>query len=321
MSAERGHFAQKTVVISIAVLCSAIWGVSYPVVKAAYLALRIDTTDLASLSLFAGVRFTIAGALGLSFVVLRRRRGRWSTNAKSASGIGILGVLLLALFQTVLQYLFIFIGLANSQSSKGSILNQIGAFLLVVLTPLLFREEKLTVHKTLGCLLGFSGIVLINLTGDWSWRVSMRGEGFIVLSSLSAAIGYLISKRISRGADPVTLTGTQQLVGGLLLLIPGLIGGGTFVIDSAAGVALLAFLSASVAVVYVLWMLLLKYNDVSEVAVYKFGVPVVGVLASGILIGENILTRNTVAAMVLVAVGIAAVNLRRKTVGSRLITP
>ena len=67
------------------------------------------------------------------------------------------------------------------------------------------------------------------------------------------------------------------------------------------------------AVVYVLWMQLLKHNDVSTIAVYKFGVPVAGVLLSGVLLGENVFTIRSLTAMVSVALGIILVNLQTKS--------
>jgi drug/metabolite transporter (DMT)-like permease len=222
------------------------------------------------------------------------------------------GIALLALCQTILQYLFIYIGLAHTASSKGSILNQVGVFLLVLLSPLLFREEKLTAQKLAGSLLGMAGIVLINLTGAWSWRMTFVGEGFVILSSLSAAAGYVISKKLVRTGDPVLITGAQQLLGGLVLLVPGLAGGGRLVLTDPTAIALLLFLSISVAVVYILWLTLLQKHELSTIAIYKFGVPVVSYFASALLLQESVLTRNSLLALVLVSGGIILVNLRNR---------
>ena len=205
---------------------------------------------------------------------------------------------------------------AHTQSAKTSVLNQAGVFLLVLVTPLVFRQERLNVKKILGCLLGLAGIFLINWHENFNWQFQMLGEGFVVLSSSAAAAGYLVSKKLAAHRDPLLLTGWQQLLGGLVLLVPGLAGGGQIALGRPAALLAMAFLSVSVALVYILWMTLLKYNPVSEIAVFKFGVPVVGMLTSSLILREQILAWNSLLALFLVSAGIVVVNGRMRRSGS-----
>jgi len=189
-------------------------------------------------------------------------------------------------------------------------------FLLVLVTPLVFRQERLNAKKMLGCLLGLAGIFLINWHENFNWQFQMLGEGFVVLSSSAAAAGYLVSKKLAAHRDPLLLTGWQQLLGGLVLLVPGLAGGGQIALGRPAALLAMAFLSVSVALVYILWMTLLKYNPVSEIAVFKFGVPVVGMLTSSLILREQILAWNSLLALFLVSAGIVVVNGRMRRSGS-----
>ncbi len=305
ITGEQAFFRRRPVVLVTALLCCLIWGVSYSLVKIGYRLLQVDTEDIIGKFLFAGVRFTLAGALTIVYASVRQKRLALPPTR------ALPGIALLSLCQTILQYLFIYIGLAHTLSSKSSILNQVGVFLLVIASPLFFRNERLTVRKALGCSLGFAGIVLINLNGSWDWRFTMAGEGFVILSSLSAATGYLISKAVAQRGDPVVITGYQQLLGGLVLLVPGLAGGGRLALADPAAVILLLFLAVSVAVVYILWMLLLKYNDVSEMSIFKFGVPVVSFVTSGLLLQEKVISINSLLALLLVSGGIILVNMKR----------
>ena len=306
MIPEKPFFQRRPVIWCTALFCCLIWGVSYPVVKLSYQLMQIASDDLAGKLLFAGIRFTIAGSCTLLFARLVRRqsvrppRGAWS------------GIALLGLLQTVLQYLFIYIGLAHTQSAKTSVLNQAGVFLLVLVTPLVFRQERLSAKKMLGCLLGLAGIFLINWHENFSWQFRMLGEGFVVLSSSAAAAGYLVSKKLAANRDPLLLTGWQQLLGGFVLLVPGLAGGGQIALKRPAALLALAFLSVSVALVYILWMMLLKHNPVSEIAVFKFGVPIVGMLTSSLILHEQILAWNSLLALLLVSAGIVVVNARMR---------
>ncbi len=90
--------------------------------------------------------------------------------------------------------------------------------------------------------------------------------------------------------------------------MPGLAGGGQIALGRPAALLAMAFLSVSVALVYILWMTLLKYNPVSEIAVFKFGVPVVGMLPSSLILREQILAWNSLLALFLVSAGIVVVN-------------
>lgn len=77
---------------------------------------------------------------------------------------------------------------------------------------------------------------------------------------------------------------------------------------STAAFGVLLYLAFSIEAAYVIWSVLLKYNQVSEVTVYKFAVPVFGVLASAVLLGENIFTPRIMISLAAVTLGIVMVN-------------
>ena len=176
--------------------------------------------------------------------------------------------------------------------------------------PLFFKKEKITVSKLAGCILGFIGIVIINLDGS-SLRFSV-GDLFILLASVSAAAGYVISKFLNGKCFPDLLTGWQQLLGGIVLLVSGLVSGGHLGQVTPIGMFYLLLLSFASACSYTLWVKLLQSNDVSSVSVFKFMTPIFGVVSSGLLLGENILNLRNLLSLLLVCVGICTVNMRRK---------
>ena len=71
----------------------------------------------------------------------------------------------LAVFQTILQYVFFYMGLAHTTGVKSSIINGANSFLVIIIASLIFHQEKLTGPKILGCIIGFAGVVLVNLGG------------------------------------------------------------------------------------------------------------------------------------------------------------
>jgi drug/metabolite transporter (DMT)-like permease len=84
--------------------------------------------------------------------------------------------------------------------------------------------------------------------------------------------------------------------------------GGGIHFASAKAVGIMAYLAMLSAVAFTLWTVLLKHNSVGKIAVYNFLNPVFGVLLSGVLLGENIFSPRTVAALALVCAGIYVVN-------------
>ena len=294
--------ANKKLMPLFALICAFLWGCGFSVTKTGYTLFSINSVP--DKILFAGLRFILAGLLTLG---CKRLGGKPDTKAIRSS----LGkIALLSLFQTVLQYAFLYISLARLTGSVSSVLNQLGSFLLVLLLPLADRNEHLSVRKLIGCLIGFAGLVFINLDG-LSFTLSY-GTSAIIASSCSAAVGSLISRRLSQTLDPVTSTGCQQLLGGVILTLSGILSGGQISPQSPAAIGILLYLAFSIASAYVIWSVLLKYNPVSEVAVYKFAVPVFGVLSSAVLLGENIFTPRIMLSLAAVAAGIALVNCRKK---------
>lgn len=299
---EKKNRMQSTVVVWLgALICCALWGSAFPCIKIGYQMFEIPQDAVATQILFAGLRFTLAGILViligsvLSGNLLKMNR----QNAPK--------ILKLSLLQTVLQYLFFYIGLANTTGVKASIIEGVNVFIAIFVASLIFRQEKLTMGKLAGCLIGFAGVVLVNLNGnglDMSFH--LNGEGFIFLSTVAYAFSSVYLKRYSKIENPVLLSGWQFISGGLVMTIMGLLMGGKITKVTAAGIAMLFYLACISAVAYSLWGILLKYNPVSRVAVFGFMNPVFGVILSAFLLGEREQASGikSIIALILVSIGI-----------------
>lgn len=307
---EKAPFIATTPGVVLACLASCfLWGSAFPCVKIGYELFAIDAADVPSILAFAGTRFVIAGLMVVAGVSLATRRA-FVPERRDLPAIGAL-----SLFQTVLQYILFYVGLANCAGVTSSILEASNSFLCVLLAALVFRFERLTCRKILGCLIGFAGVVLVNVTGEsGGLSFTLAGEGMVLASTLAAATSSNLAKRFSREHDPVLLSGWQFVLGGAVLLVAGLaLGGRVAPADSAnplPALALLAYLGFISAGAYSLWSLALAANPVSRVAVFGFMNPVFGVLLSAVLLGEtNVVSPAiAVAALALVSLGIVIVN-------------
>lgn len=286
--------------VSLCLLCTLLWGAGYPVLKLSYVHWAIESSDVASKLLFAGGRFIIAGMCLL--VIASIRKNKFAVPMKKSAG----RIALLGIFQTTLQYGLLYIGLANTSGTKGSVLNQLSVFVVVLCTPIFFKSEKLTLRKIIGCIVGFSGITVMNIYG---LSLSLEyGDLFVISSSTCAAIGYLISKGASTDDDCFTCTAYQQLLGGIVLLIIGACTGGKLTQVNFQGIICLLILVIVAAGAYSVWFYLLQHNEVSSISIYKFLTPVIGVTLSGLLLGEDILKLRNLFALVLVCAGVVIIN-------------
>ena len=297
---------QKTpVVVLLALVCCFLWGSAFPSIKLGYEHFSIASGDTAAQMLFAGLRFTLAGLLVILFGSLLHKKALIPARTSWTM------VLRLSLAQTVIQYIFFYIGLANTSGVKGSIIEGSSVFMAILVSSLLFHYEKLGRWKILGCVLGFAGVILINLNGTGlGGGFTFIGDGFIALSALSSSFSHVMIKGFSQREDPVTLSGWQFFLGGLVLTAIGLLAGGRLHIVSPLSLLLLLYMSLISAVAYTVWGILLKHNPVSKVSIFGFMIPLFGVLLSAALLGEQnqAFTLQGLVSLVLVCLGIYIVN-------------
>jgi len=288
----------------MAFISCALWGSAFPCVKIGYRMLNIGASDTASQILFAGIRFVIAGIMVIIYSSIREKK------FLAPSKKEIPKVMALSSFQTIIQYLLFYIGLARTTGVKSAVIIGSNVFVAILISSLLFRLEKLTLRKVAGCIAGFAGIVLINLPkGGFDFSFTLTGEGFMFLSTFSYAFSSVLMKKYSETCNPVMLSGWQFLFGGAVMAAAGAVFGGSFAVSTVSAGAMLLYLSFISAAAYSIWATLLQYNPVSKVTVYGFINPVIGVLLSALLLHErDALGFRAVIALLLVCAGIFIVN-------------
>ncbi len=297
---------KSRVIFVLAVFCNFLWGSATPSIKVGYRLFEIPAGDTASQILFAGCRFILAGVL--SIILGSLLNGHVLKPGKSA--VPKIGVL--ALLQTVVQYIFFYIGLANTTGMKASIIIPSNVFISILVASVVVKQEKLTFQKILGCIVGFAGVILVNLApgAGLDMQMSLVGEGAVLLSTTANALSSVTMKSFSVDDDPVMLSGYQFVLGGFLMLLLGGLFGGWISVWSFKGVLVLLYLALVSALAYSIYSLLMKYSPVSRVTIFGFMNPVFGVLLSSLLLqesGQGFGVRGFVA-LLLVCLGIFIVN-------------
>jgi len=279
-----------------ALLVMVLWGALFPLVKLGFRTYSVITTG--DILLFAGIRFTVCGLL-ISGWTLAQRRSAFMQARQSVTS-----VLLVGLFAIILHYSFTYLGLSITEGSKTAILKQLGVLFYVCFSALFVKEDRLTAPKLVGVLLGFVGIVVIN--ADSSGVHINVGDILIIAASFCTVFSNVIGKKLFKTVDPIAATGLSQLFGGVVLLIVGLILGGS--VDMGHSLWIMICICVASVISYCLWYGTVKQGELSKLFIIKFAEPVFAAVFGAVLLGENIWKWQYLAAFALITAGIVISN-------------
>ena len=309
MNLNEKTMQKAAVVVALAGLANLLWGSAASIIKIGYKIFQVDSADMASQILFAGERFFLAGVL--TVVLGSLISGKLLLPTKSS----VPKICVLSVFQTIVHYVLFYMGCAHATGTNVAIAVSTGSFITILFSALLFRQEKLTGKKLLGCVLGFTGVALINISADsgLSLDMSLMGEGAIILSCCSYALSSCFTKKFSKTENPVMLCGYQFLLGGAIMIAGALLLGGKLANAGFGGVLLVLYLALVSAVAFSLTSLLMKYNPVSRVSIFGFLNPIFGVFLSMLVLGESSqeFGLKGFVALILVCAGVLAVNMQK----------
>ncbi|MCQ2479372.1 MAG: DMT family transporter [Clostridia bacterium] len=301
---EKNIFNKNLSFTLLAIAATALWGTAFPGIKLGYEWFGIS--DTGSKLLFAGIRFIIAGTMVLLVYIIRYKKFPVLQNKE------IKPVLLLALIQVAGDYFFYYLGLSVTSGGVAAVVNSFDTFCAVIMVSLFFKNDKLTVQKIVGCIIGLTGIVLINIRGGSDISFKLTGEGFILISALFSTFGVIINKKAALEINPVMLTGYYLLIGGAILTAIAIPLKGHISFNNVKADLCLVYLSMVSALAFLIWSGLLKYNNVSKTSVFKLMTPIFGNVFSALALGENIFTPAHLISVLLVATGIGIVNYQKK---------
>ncbi|GAB1483155.1 DMT family transporter [Treponema sp.] len=307
---SRPSLSHPVLAAVLASVCALLWGSAYPGIKAGYELFSVGADNTAAKLMFAGVRFTLAGGIVLILrLFVPALRSSSPARVQGVSMVRKIGMVLsLGLAQTGLQYCFFYIGLSYTTGAKGSIINSTSVFFSAILAHLVYHNDKLHFRKSLGIALGFLAVILVNWQRGMGLDFALRGEGFIMLSAFILSCTAIYSKWITDRIEPVLVSGSQLMCGGIALVLVALLMGESFPTGGLAAWAVLGYLALLSSIAFTLWTSLLKYNKVSFISVFNFLIPVAGTALSALVLREKVLQVQYLIAVPAVAVGIFLVN-------------
>ena len=281
-----------------ALICALLWGSAFPMVKTGFVLLDIQHSTGGKLY-FAAYRFFLAGSMIFAGVFVSGKPIGLSHKRDYGA------MVLTGLLQTTLQYTFFYIGLSNTTGVKASIIVGSGSFFLALFSHLWFKDDPITFRKSAGLILGFVGIVLVNVKGDsLDFHMTLTGEGFILLTALSSTLAAVVVKKTSVRVYPPLMSAYQLVTGAVALFLFALFFESPAVlVFTGPSLVLLLYLSFLSAAAFSLWYMLIQYNRLSSMAIYRFLIPICAVLLSVALIDTEHFHWPVLVALVLVCLG------------------
>ena len=302
MNRNKNNIFQRPLWVVVFALTAAIaWGWAYPLIKLGFEEFGITSQMTGSKMLFAGIRFMISGLIILA--IARSNKKNFQMESLSSWWY----VLLFALLNTTIHYACFYIGLSNSHGSRAAILNSLGVFVLVLLACLFFKTDKLNSRKIIGCIMGFSGILALNLGNESSEQFTWLGDGMIILNALCSSFAGLMTRGVSKRVDIFVGTGYSLAIGGALLILPGILMNGTLPQITWTGILYLSLLICISTLGFALYKKLLSCNPVGKVAIFNSLIPAVGAITSCLCLHEPFYI-NYLFAIILLSSGIYIIN-------------
>lgn len=294
----------------LSLISCVLWGSAFPVLKISYVELNLGAGDVLGRIALGGIRFFLASLLLFLFtrLVFKKNLNIGSKN--------IFKLFMLGIFQTGLLYILFYNGIANTTGMKSSIIGALETFFTIIIAHFVYNDDKIDRNKTLGIVLGFTGIILTNWGQGFNSEFSFWGEGLLIISSLIGSVSAIYVKKLCKELHPFVVTSYQMFFGSILMLaisMGRLTGEGLNFTPKATWLLIYsAFLSA---VSFAIWYTLLKYNKAGEISMFRFIIPVSGALLSAIFIPGESLSIMLLAALILVSAGIVVVNRKKDETG------
>lgn len=274
----------------VLLLMVVIWGVNFPVAKAAL-------EELSPLA-FNALRFPLAA---LTLYAALRMRGRVPLpEPRDRSRIIVLGILGNAFY----QQFFIF-GLDNTRAGTASVLLAATPIITALLSALA-GHERVNRRMWAGLIATLTGIAMVVVAGGdhATGESSLLGDALMVGASLSWAVYTVGSRDLITRYGPLPFTAWTLWVGTLILCVvgaPAVFRTDLAAVSTAAWLGVVYAGALSIGVAYLIWYNGVRMLGNTSTAVFSNLVPVVALLAAWVALGEVPATGQVGGAIVVIA--------------------
>lgn len=227
----------------------------------------------------------------------------------------------MGLLNNLIPFSLIVWGQTHIASGLASILNATTPLFGVIVAHLLTDDEKLTVNRFAGVVVGFLGVaMMIGPAALGGLGSNLVAQLAVLGAALSYSLAGVFARRFKRmGVAPI-VTATGQVSAASIMLVPlslrvdhpwTLTMPGLDVWAAIVGIALV-----STALAYVLFFRILETAGVTNLMLVTFLIPVSAILLGAMFLGETLEPKHFLG-MTLIAAGLAAIDGRLLRLFSR----
>ena len=246
----------------------------------------------------------VALASVILLVIVHLKGERMPSSLKLWGAFFIMGAL-----NNLIPFSLIVWGQTHIESSLASILNATTPIFSVILAHFLTKEERLTVNRITGVLIGWIGVtVLIGIESLRGFGIEVIGQIAVLGASLSYACSAIYGRRF-KGINPVVVA-TGMLCSSTVMMTPLAL----FIEQpwslSPSVITLMALfgLSAiSTSFAYIIYFRVLATSGPTNILLVTFLIPISAILLGVMVLGEQ-LAWNVFVGMGMIFIGLIAID-------------
>ena len=213
----------------------------------------------------------------------------------------------------VAQISLFYVGLSKTFASRGALIVNLVPFLVLLLSHFFTRDDRITLGKFLGILLGFLGILFLFLQNRDISDELKTGDMIIFCATLLWACSGVYTKKIIQNYRPFQMVFYPLLFAVPFLYICAFLFDNPMINAPGGGVVAAILYQGLItgSFGFVAWNALLQRYGAVSLHTFIFIMPMVGVLLGGMLLKEPI-TGNILIALVLIGTGIFVSQFKKK---------
>lgn len=207
----------------------------------------------------------------------------------------------MGLLNNVLPFGFIFAGQTLITVGLSSIINAMTP-LFTVLVMAAFQEERLTINRVIGVLLGVVGVaVLRGFDGSLDFGQTL-GIGLCLAGTLSYGFAALWGRRFLSGVPPLKSATCQLLCSTLIMAFVAAIIDQPWILPAPSQGAILSIVALAIfgtAAAYLIFFKILVRAGASNVMLVTLLIPVTALLLGNVFLGEEIQAKEIIGALII----------------------
>ena len=289
------------------------FGLVYVFWGSTYLAIGITSAEGIPPFVMCAMRFLIAGPIMLAACTMFGRNIH--ITGREAVRLATIGILLLVCGNGTLAWAEQYV-----PTGFAALIIAVTPIWFLVLETFVFRGDRISRRGAIGLLMGVAGIVILVWPKiahrESLGTMQLLGSISLLFSSLSWAVGSILSRRWQMKVDPLVATGWEMFFASLAHTMLALVTGQYHraVFNHRGVMAVLYLVVFGSWIGYTAYVWLLKHVPTPKVATYAYVNPIVAVILGFIVLHERV-DRFMLAGSIIIVAAVALVTTAKVKIG------